>query len=109
MTELAVFSHDAVLAAVSPLEAIERVRDGFVRYAAGEWTMPAKVYLDAPPNGDFRAMPARGSGLAILKWVTSFPGNPDRGLPVVMGVICVSSEDDGQPLALVDAQAVTAL
>src|SRR6059058_5009492 len=87
MVEIALFDHDAVLAAVSPLEAIERVRDGFVRYASGEWTMPPKVYLDAPPNGDFRAMPARGSGLAILKWVTSFPANPGRGLPVVAGII----------------------
>ena len=43
--------------------------------------------ISSPPNGDFRAMPARGEGLAILKWVTSFPGNPRRGLPVVMGVI----------------------
>src|SRR3954470_16562988 len=103
MPELAVFGYEAVLSAVSPLEAIERVRDGFVRYASGEWQMPAKVYLDAPPGGDFRAMPARGSGLAILKWVTSFPGTPARGLPVVMGVICASSEEDGRPLALVDA------
>ena len=109
MPDVAVFNHAAVLAAVSPLEAIERVRDGFVRHAAGEWQMPAKVYLEAPPNGDFRAMPARGSGLAIVKWVTSFPGNPARGLPVVMGVICVSSEEDGRPLALIDTRAVTAL
>src|SRR4051812_42410123 len=109
MPELALFDHDAVLAAVTPLEAIERVRDAFVRHASGEWTMPAKVYVDAPPNGDFRAMPARGSGLAVLKWVTSFPGNPARGLPVVQGVVCVSSEEDGLPLALVDARAVTAL
>src|SRR3954452_7088280 len=109
MTDLAVFGHDAVLAAVSPLEAIERVRDGFVRHASGEWQMPAKVYLEAPPNGDFRAMPARGSGLAIVKWVSSFPGNPERGLPVVNGVICVSREEDAQPLALIDTRAVTAL
>jgi ornithine cyclodeaminase/alanine dehydrogenase-like protein (mu-crystallin family) len=109
VAELTVFNHDAVLAAVSPLEAIERVRNAFVRHAAGEWEMPSKVYLDAPPNGDFRAMPARGSGLAIVKWVTSFPGNPARGLPVVMGVICVSSDEDGQPLALIDTRAVTAL
>ncbi len=31
-------------------------------------------------DGDFRAMPARGDGLATLKWVTSFPHNPERGL-----------------------------
>src|SRR3954466_425098 len=109
MPEIPVFSHEAVLEAVSPLEAIERVRDGFVAYAGGEWAMPPKVYLDASPNGDFRAMPARGAGLAILKWVTSFPGNPAAGLPVVMGVICVSSAADGEPLALVDVRAVTAL
>ena len=71
--------------------------------------MPPKVYLDAPPNGDFRAMPAMGAGLAILKWVTSFPGNPAAGLPVVMGVICVSSAEDGEPLALIDVRSVTAL
>jgi ornithine cyclodeaminase/alanine dehydrogenase-like protein (mu-crystallin family) len=54
-------------------------------------------------------MPAKGAGLAILKWVTSFPGNPEAGLPVVMGVICVSSVSDGEPLALVDVRSITAL
>ena len=49
--------------------------------------MPAKVYLDSPPHGDFRAMPARGGGMALLKWVTSFPGNPARGLPTVTGAL----------------------
>ena len=109
MPDVAVFDHDAVLSAVSPLEAIERVRDGFVRYAAEEWAMPPKVYLAVPPVGDFRAMPAKGGGLAILKWVTSFPGNPGRGLPVVMGMICVSSAETGEPLALVDVRSITAL
>jgi alanine dehydrogenase len=109
MPAVPVFDHDSVLRAVTPLEAIERVRDAFVDYAHGRWEMPPKTYLDAPPNGDFRAMPARGGGLAILKWVTSFPGNPARGLPVVMGVLCVSSAEDGQPLALVDVRSVTAL
>src|ERR687894_1236946 len=109
MPDVPVFDHDAVLAAVSPEEAIERIRDAFVRFAHGEWRMPAKVYLDASPNGDFRAMPAAGSGLAVLKWVTSFPGNPARGLPTVTGVLCVSSLEDGEPLALCDARAITAL
>ena len=109
MPEIPVFDHDAVLRAVEPLDAIDRVRHGFVEYASGEWAMPPKTYLDASPNGDFRAMPAKGGGVAILKWVTSFPGNPGVGLPVVMGVICVSSAETGEPLALVDVRAVTAL
>ena len=101
--------HDAVLAAVSPREAIDRVREAFVSFARGEWEMPPKVYLPSPPNGDFRAMPARGEGLAILKWITSFPGNPRRGLPTVTGLVAVSDADNGEPLALLDARAVTAL
>jgi alanine dehydrogenase len=109
VTEVPVFEYDAVLAAISPAEAIERVRDGFVRFAAGEWEMPPKVYVDAPPRGDFRAMPARGGGLAILKWATSFTGNPPFGLPVVQGAIIVSSAETGTPLALVDVKAVTQL
>ena len=104
------FDHDTVLQAITPADAIERVRDAFVRHHDGEWVMPSKVYLDAPDGpGDFRAMPARGGGLAILKWVTSFPGNAASGLPVVMGLVCVSDAADGRPLALIDARAVTAL
>src|SRR5829696_4277269 len=109
MADILVFPQETVLRAIQPGEAIERVRDGFVEYAGNEWQMPPKVYLDASPNGDFRAMPAKGAGLAILKWVTSFPRNPEAGLPVVMGMVCVSSAGNGEPLALVDVRAVTAL
>jgi ornithine cyclodeaminase/alanine dehydrogenase-like protein (mu-crystallin family) len=109
VTELPVLDREAVLRAVSPAAAIERVRDGLERFHAGEWAMPAKVYLESPPFGDFRAMPARGGGLALLKWVTSFPGNPERGLPTVTGVICLSDAENGEPLMLLDARSVTAL
>jgi alanine dehydrogenase len=107
--ELPVLDHHAVLAAVSPGEAIGRVRDALLRFHAGDWVMPPKVYVESPPFGDFRAMPARGDGLALLKWVTSFPGNPARGLPTVTGVICLSDASTGEPLMLLDARSVTAL
>jgi alanine dehydrogenase len=101
-----VVSGEAVLLAVTPAEAIERTREAFERHARGEWVMPAKVYLDSPP-GDFRAMPARGSEVALLKWVTSYPHNPERGLPVVTGVILLSDADSGAELAILDARSVT--
>jgi ornithine cyclodeaminase/alanine dehydrogenase-like protein (mu-crystallin family) len=107
--DLSVLDHDTVLAAVSPAAAIDATREGFLLHRRGEWTMPAKVYLDSPPFGDFRAMPALGGGLALLKWVTSFPDNPSHGLPTVNGVVCLSDARTGLPLALLDAPAVTAL
>lgn len=109
MSRLRLIDHEAVLNAVSAEQAIESVREGFVSYACGDWAMPMKVYLDAPPHGDFRVMPARGDGLAIVKWVTSFPDNPAAGLPTVTGVIVVSDAENGEPLALIDGRAVTAL
>ena len=109
MPELSVLDHDTVLAAVSPAAAIDATRDAFLRHHRGEWVMPAKVYLQSPPYGDFRAMPARGGDLALLKWITSFPGNPQQGLPTVSGVVCLSDARTGVPLAILDARAVTAL
>jgi alanine dehydrogenase len=103
------FSARHVEAAVSPEAAVEAVRDAFVAYARGEWTMPPKVYVPAYPEGDFRAMPALGGGHALLKWVTSFPGNPAHGLPTVTGVVLVSDASNGVLRAALDAGAVTAL
>jgi alanine dehydrogenase len=67
------------------------------------------VYVPAYPAGDFRAMPALGAGHALLKWVTSFPGNPAQGLPTVTGLVLLSDATNGMPKAVLDAGAVTAL
>lgn len=106
---VAVIDYDRVLAAVSPGAAVDLVRAGFLAHARGEVVMPAKVYLPCPPDGDFRAMPARGNELAILKWVTSFPANPTKGLPTVFGTLFVSSATTGELLGIMDARSVTAL
>jgi alanine dehydrogenase len=104
-----VFSAANVEAAVPPERALEAVREAFVAYARGEWSMPPKVYVPAYPAGDFRAMPALGAGHAALKWVTSFPGNPARGLPTVTGLVVLSDASNGSLVAVLDAGAVTAL
>jgi ornithine cyclodeaminase/alanine dehydrogenase-like protein (mu-crystallin family) len=104
-----VLSRADVEAAVSPERALGAVRDAFVAYANGEWSMPPKVYVPAYPAGDFRAMPAIGGGHALLKWVTSFPGNPAHGLPTVTGLVLLSDTSNGLLVAALDAGAVTAL
>jgi len=106
---IAFFSGAHVREAVSPQRAYEAVREAFIAYARGEWSMPPKVYVPAYPAGDFRAMPALGAGHALLKWVTSFPGNPANGLPTVTGLVLLSDASNGTLLAALDAAAVTAL
>jgi alanine dehydrogenase len=97
-----------VRAALAPGDAVEAVREAFVEHARGNWSMPSKLYV-AVDGGDFRAMPAAGSGHTVLKWVTSFPRNPERGLPTVSGVVLLSDAATGELRALLDAGAVTAL
>jgi alanine dehydrogenase len=109
VTEIPVISGRAVLDAIDPATAIERTREAFERYGRGDWEMPAKVYLDSSPYGDFRAMPARGDGLALLKWVTSFPGNSAKGLPVVRGEVLLSDAETGEELAVIECSSVTSL
>jgi ornithine cyclodeaminase/alanine dehydrogenase-like protein (mu-crystallin family) len=109
VTPVPVFTGAAVEAAVSPQRAVEAVRDAFVAHARREWSMPPKVYVTNYPAGDFRAMPALGGGYALLKWITSFPGNPARGLPTVTGVVLVSDAKTGELRAVLDAASVTAL
>lgn len=102
-------SGDAVFRAIDPKTAIDCTEDAFERYGRGDWRMPAKVYLDSPPYGDFRAMPALGDGLALLKWVTSFPGNSAKGLPVVRGEVLLSDAETGAELAVIECSSVTSL
>ena len=109
MADVPVLDAAAVFTAVSPGHAIERTRLAFARHAGGEWEMPAKLYLDSPPNGDFRAMPARGDGFAMLKWVTSFPLNSERGLAVVTGALLLSDAGTGELLAIMDCASITSL
>ena len=103
------FAASDVEAAVPPAGAYEAVREAFVAHARGEWTMQPKLYVTNYPAGDFRAMPALGGGHALLKWVTSFPGNPARGLPTVSGLVVLSDAETGLVEAVLDAGAVTAL
>jgi ornithine cyclodeaminase/alanine dehydrogenase-like protein (mu-crystallin family) len=104
-----VFSRDAVLEAVSPQDAYAAVRNAFIAHHRGEWVMQPKIYVTNYPAGDFRAMPAIGGGHALLKWVTSFPGNPSLGLPTVTGLVVLSNSETGQLEAVLDAASVTAL
>jgi len=103
------FSARHVEEAVPPARAYAAVRDAFGAFARGEWTMIPKLYVGAYPAGDFRAMPALGGGHALLKWVTSFPGNPARGLPTVTGLVVLNNAETGMLEAVLDAGAVTAL
>ena len=59
---LPVLDHDAVLQAVTPQAAIERVREAFAAPPRGDWAMPAKVYLRARPTATSARCPRAATG-----------------------------------------------
>ena len=110
MTEIPIISGEAVLAAIDPKTAIDRTRGAFERYGRGEWTMPAKVYLDSPPHG---GLPGRCPRSATAWRCSSgshpFPGNSAQGLPVVRGEVLLSDAETGEELAVIECSSVTSL
>jgi len=94
--------------------ALRLAKQVFLLIARGKTGMPPKIYLTLPHGDDFRAMPAYldlgGAGVACgVKWVSVFPDNPRRGRPTVNAVILLNSSKSGQTLAMVEANAITAL
>lgn len=98
-----------VEAVVTMDDIIPAVEVAFTEYAKGKVIMPAKIYLDIPGHGDFRAMPAYVPSIdtAGIKWVNVHPGNPDQGLPTVMATILVNDPKTGKILSILDGTYVT--
>src|SRR5687768_3051119 len=90
--------------------ALSAVEEAFRHHGRGETIMPPKVYLPlAHHHGDFRAMPAYFAGSVGMKWICSYPENPQQNaLPAVIGVYVLNDPATALPLAILDATWLTA-
>src|SRR5947207_5463571 len=80
--------------------------------SAGRASVPHRVGALIPEReGMLAAMPGYTPSAAALasKLVTLFPGNAGTALPTHQAVIAVFEPDDGQPAALLDGTAITAI
>jgi ornithine cyclodeaminase/alanine dehydrogenase len=98
-------------------DAIAAVAEGYRQLALGNVTMPQRVATAVEPhNGVHLSMPAfvggegEGPGTLAIKIVTVFSDNPARyGEPTIQGVVLLHDAATGQPLALMDAEHLTAM
>jgi len=108
-----VLSHDDVEALLTMPECITVMEDALASLARGEVHNPLRQAIRAPgAPGLLGLMPAwRSSGTPYygLKEVCVFPENPKRGLDTHLGAVILHSGDTGEPLAIVNAAAVTAI
>ena len=80
-------------------------------HARKAFEMPPKPGIHPSPGAFVHAMPAylpnfRAAG---LKWVSGFPENTEKGLPMIMGLLVLNDPETGFPLCIMDATWITAI
>lgn len=105
-----IFSADEVYKLLPMRDVIEAMRRGFISLSTGQATVPVRGVM-AVENNTTLTMPAyiHGSAVSVVKVISVYPGNADKGLPVVLGKVLVLDAKTGEALALVDGGALTAL
>jgi ornithine cyclodeaminase/alanine dehydrogenase-like protein (mu-crystallin family) len=102
---------DVQATGVTMREIIDALEVAFREHGEGRVEMPPKPGIHPRPNCFIHAMPAYISALrsAGVKWVSGYPGNPQRGLPYISGLLILSDDETGIPLAVMDCTWITAM
>ncbi|MER8182268.1 ornithine cyclodeaminase family protein [Kitasatospora sp. NPDC094015] len=96
-------------AALDPLRTTEAVARALVAIARGQVSVPPRIAALAPA-GLLGAMPGHVPGLGLAaKLVTVFTDPERPGRSAHRGVVALFDEADGRPLALMDAESVSAV
>ncbi len=109
--DLLLLSADDLRMALPMTEAIEAMKQAFAAFSSGRATAPPRLHLDvASADGVVLSMAGHvpGAGLAV-KVVSVFPANAQRDLPTIHGLVLVLDEETGEPRALCDGAALTAI
>ncbi|MBF0229723.1 MAG: ornithine cyclodeaminase family protein [Desulfamplus sp.] len=98
---------------LSMAEIIEAVEKGFVEMGNGNVEMPPKPGIHPGLGGDnfIHAMPAYIPAMksAGIKWVSGYPGNQQKGLPYIMGLLVLNDTETGIPLSIMDCAWITGM
>jgi alanine dehydrogenase len=95
---------------VTMREVVDTVDRGCAAKGRGEVVMPPKLSLHGEGDAYSQVMAAtlQGDGGLGAKWVTLYPQNAARGLPITNGLVVLSDAETGLPSAVMDAATITA-
>jgi ornithine cyclodeaminase/alanine dehydrogenase-like protein (mu-crystallin family) len=100
-----------VLELLDPTELIEAIAVAMADLSTGRAAMPPRIAASAGQAGLLATMPAYSPSLDVLaaKLLTIYPNNASAGHPVHQALILTFAPTTGQPTALMDGDAITAL
>ena len=90
---------------------IAALEEMFLAKGEGRVEMPPKPGIHTQPDAFIHAMPAYIPSLeaAGLKWISGYPGNQEKGLPYITGLLVLNDPATGIPLCIMDATWLTAM
>ena len=97
---------------ISYLDAINVVEQAMADFSDGHCQLPVKIHVNTRPETFINAMPAYLGGrkeAAGLKWVSGYPENRGKGLPVTWGLMVLNDSDTGAVTAVMDARWITSI
>jgi ornithine cyclodeaminase/alanine dehydrogenase-like protein (mu-crystallin family) len=108
--ELRILSAEDVRKALPMAQAIEAMRSAFGQLSANQADLPLRTRLQTD-KGLMLFMPAflRESRELGFKMVSIWRDNPGRGLPAIVALVTAIDPDTGQPRAIINGEALTAL
>lgn len=91
-------------------DVVQLVQAGYEALGRGEAANPHSSFLPLPerPRCRIMALPAATTSIAGIKWVSSWPGNLDAGLPRASAVIMLNDTTNGFPVACVEGTFISA-
>ena len=91
-------------------EQLDLVERTYRALARGRVELPPKPGVHPRKDSFIHAMPAflRDEDVVALKWIAGYPGNKERGLPYITGLVILNDPDTGLPVAVMDGAEITA-
>jgi len=106
------YGKNDVSAVIQMTDAIRAMKDAFLALSNGTAVVPNRINLHLEDQNALNlSMPAyiKGGLYITIKVVNVHFNNPEKGLPLINGLILVMDSTKGNPLALIDGKYVTLL
>ena len=100
---------DVETAGIGISEMIDALEKAFREKDKGRIEMPPKPAIHYSPDSFLHAMPAYIPAMKAMgiKWVGGYPGNINKGLPYITGLIILNDPETGLPVSVMDCTWIT--
>ncbi len=104
-----IFNEQDIHQVLPPKELISSMERAFRTFHKGDFVMPDRMHMDMGENNTLLLMPSASGMHFSTKLVSVFPENVTKGRPAIYGNLFLNDGHSGEPLALMNGSALTAL